>query len=625
MCGINGILQFRRNFDSVHMKNIVRAMNKSIVHRGPDDEGIYSDDLCALGIRRLSIIDLQTGSQPIWNEKRNKLIIFNGELYNYKSLKQELISNGHKFYTNSDTEVILHGYESFGINFLTKMEGMFAFAIYDLNTNTLTLARDRAGEKPLYYYLSDKFLLFSSELKSLLVSGLVPREINVNAMSQYFQLTYIPAPECIIKGVKKLMPASIMTVDLNGKCMCESYWRLVIRNDDALKDYDTCKKLLRDALFNSVEQRMTSDVPIGTFLSGGFDSTIISGIMSRISTRPVDAFTIGFREKQYDESSLAKLSAAKNKLNHRIIMLDSERLASEVKTVLNNIDEPFADSSLIVTYAVSKATREYVKVVLTGDAGDELFAGYNKYLISFYGSMYRKIPALFRKGLIEPAAKLLPSRSGLSRKINKVINSSDSDDFQQRKKLMRLGFKACDLEKLMQDSFVDPLNFIDEYYHALPDYADDQLRAQYVDLNILLEGDMLTKVDRASMLASLETRVPMLDSKVIELAFNIPTRFKINGTKRKIILKDTFRDLIPDEIFSAPKHGFDAPVAIWLETFLRDKLLEFASKDYLDAQGLFNAGYINRLITEHLSRRKNFAGELWVFYVFQDWYARLFS
>lgn len=619
MCGINGVLQFRRFLNTDRLKSIIREMNAGILHRGPDDEGFYCDDICALGMRRLSIIDLKTGSQPIYTLKRDKVIIYNGELYNYTSLKKELLSLGHEFYTDSDTEIVLHGFDEWGTDFLPRMEGMFAFAVYDINTGRLTLARDKIGEKPLYYYLCGDFCVFGSEMKSLLASGLIPKEIDREALSQYMQLTYIPAPKSIIVGVKKLLPATVMTIEATGKTSTKTYWDIEINPD--MQDYDMCKKMLRDALFHSVEQRMISDVPLGAFLSGGFDSTIISGIMSRISAKPVNAFTIGFHDKHYDESSLATLSARKNHLNHEVIMFDDNSLTSEIDTVLNNIDEPFADSSLIVTYAVSKAARQFVKVVLTGDAGDELFAGYNKYLISYYGKKYRKIPAIFRKGIIEPATKLLPSRTGLARKVRKVINASDSDDFTQRKKLMSLGFQEQDITSLMSDGNVAPMEFIREYYDRLTN-ADDQLRAQYVDMKILLEGDMLTKVDRASMLASLETRVAMLDTEVIELAFSIPTRYKIDGKKRKIILKDAFKDMIPDELFRAPKHGFTVPMSEWLDTILKARLMDYARPEYLEAQGIFNAWYIDRIITEHISHKRDWSNELWTFFVFQDWYRR---
>lgn len=620
MCGINGFIQFKKVYDHSRLYNIVHEMNKSIIHRGPDHEGIFSDDICSLGMRRLSIIDLKGGAQPIWNESHDKLIIFNGELYNYKVLKQNLLKKGHIFSTDSDTEVVLHGFESYGIEFIQKMEGMFAFAIYDVLEKKWILARDRIGEKPLYYWHSNEYFIFASELKSILSTGVVPKEIDREALSRYFQLTYIPAPKSIITNVCKLMPSTVMTIDAAGNEKFERYWNLdVDYDDDRYQDYDQCKILLREKLFKSVEQRMISDVPIGAFLSGGFDSTIIVGVMSQLSDRPVDTFTIGFKEKMYDESALAKVVADKNKSNHHVLTLSENDIFSDLDKILDNMDEPFADSSLIATYAVSKMTKQYVTVALTGDAGDELFAGYNKYLISYYGDLYQHIPKIIRKALIEPASKVLPSRSDLARKVKKVIGASDMDVYQKRKQLMSLGFKEEELKRLMPDKYVDPLEFIRCEYDFLKN-RDEQIKAQYIDLKIVLEGDMLAKVDRASMLASLETRVPMLDSNIVELAFKMPTKFKINKTNRKIILKDTFRDLVPEEVFRAPKHGFGVPIENWLETVLKDKLYYYASPQFIRKQGLFSGRYINHMIDMHMEHKENRYSELWAFFVFQYWY-----
>lgn len=622
MCGINGFIQFKYKFDKDKLKNIVHEMNEQIIHRGPDHEGIYADEVCSLGMRRLSIIDLQRGTQPIWNESHDKLIVFNGELYNYKELRLTLQQEGHIFSTDSDTEVVLHGIESYGTAFLDKMEGMFAFAVYDVSTKSWILARDRIGEKPLYYYHSDGFFAFSSELKSILSTGFVPKEIDREALSIYFQLTYIPAPKSIIRNVCKLMPGTVMTLDREENEHIEKYWNFDVNvSDSQYDDYEKCKQLLREELFRSVEQRMISDVPIGAFLSGGFDSAIVVGIMSQLSKEPVNTFTIGFKEKQYDESALANIVAQKNKTNHHTLVLDWNETLVDFDKLLSNIDEPFADPSLIATYAVSKMAKKYVTVVLTGDAGDELFAGYDKYLISFYGDLYQRIPGIVRKGLIEPAAKFLPSRSAIARKVNKVIKSADMDMYRKRKQLMSLGFKEHELKELMIDCFVDPMEFIRDIYE-IPKDRDEQIMAQYVDLNIVLEGDMLAKVDRASMLASLETRIPMLGRNVVELAFKMPTKFKIDQKARKIVLKDTFRDLIPEELYHAPKHGFCVPVEKWLETSLKAKLYEYASLDFLQSQGLFSYQYITDIIRAHMEHRENRFRELWAFYVFQDWYKR---
>ena len=623
MCGINGFIRLGKKMDysADSMRSCVHKMNERIVHRGPDSEGLYADEFCALGMRRLSVIDLVGGRQPIWNSDATKCIVFNGELYNYRDLRAKFASKGWKFRTATDTEVVLAGFDIYGVDFFDQLEGMFAFCIYDRVQRTWLLARDRIGEKPLYYCRSGDKLLFASELKSILVTNLIKKRINARALSTYLQLTYIPAPETILEGVYKLPAASYLTVNAGGEISIQKYWKLNLTQEED-SDYEVCKRKLCEALYASVEKRMISDVPLGTFLSGGIDSTIITGIAADISSQPINTFTVGFKEKKFDESDFAAISAKRHNTNHHMVILDWDKCLEDLDGLLENIDEPFADSSLIATYAVSKLAKQYVTVALTGDAGDELFAGYNKYLISYYGKVYNRIPRFLRKGLIEPGVWLLPVESGLRRKAGKVIRSAQQSDFERRKHLMCLGFKDDEMPHLTKIWAGSSLDFVRNCY---TEYAavDEQKRAQYVDLNIVLEGDMLAKVDRASMFASLETRTPMLDRNVVELAFRMPTDFKIKGKRRKIILKDTFSDLIPEELFTASKKGFGVPIGKWLRNEMRGNLLEYADKDFLEAQGLFNGEYVSDMMEGHTQRREDRSSELWVFYVFQDWYKRI--
>ena len=620
MCGINGIIQFNHKRTAGDLRNIVHDMNERIIHRGPDDEGLFADEFCSLGMRRLSIIDLAGGNQPIWNPDHTKVIVYNGEIYNFKVLREELIKAGYSFRTNSDTEVILLGYEEYGVEILNKLEGMFAFVIYDLNEKKWILARDRTGEKPLYYHIDPEKAIFASELKSITATGLVKKEIDTTALSQYFQLTYIPAPLTIFTGIRKLPPGHYMVIDADGGSEIKQYWHLNSEIDPSI-GYEEYKKKLREALISSVERRMISDVPIGAFLSGGFDSSIVVGIMSLLSPGKVNTFTVSFDDKIYDESKLAEIVAKKNNTNHTVLKISEEEILGNIPDLLGNIDEPFADSSLIAVNAISKKAREYVKVVLTGDGGDELFAGYNKYLLPYYGNRYKKIPKFLRKGVIEKSLNLLPSKSYRVMGIRKVINACGLDEVEQIRYMMSLGFKPDELKELIPGIDTETMDFISEQYAFLSS-ADAQTRTQYVDVKTVLEGDMLPKVDRASMFASLETRVPMLDSKVIELAFNTPTEYKIKGKNRKIILKDTFRDLLPDELFRAPKHGFGVPVSDWLENSLKDQLLKYSDEEFLRSQGLFSADYIGKVIEQHMTHQIDRFSTLWSFYVFQNWYER---
>lgn len=619
MCGINGVIAFHNSLSQSKLGDIVHEMNNRIIHRGPDSEGLYSDDICALGMRRLSIIDLSKGDQPIYNEDGSKLILFNGELYNYRALKRDLENRGHHFKTDSDTEVVLIGFDEYGAGFFKMMDGMFACCIYDLVRKKWILARDRIGEKPLYYYKDKNYLVFASELKSIMSTGLVKKTISMEAMSIFFQLTYIPAPFCIIEGVKKLEQGSYLEIESDGTMNESSYWKLELDKIEPIRDYEECKKKLKDALYESVEDRMISDVPLGAFLSGGFDSTIITGIMSDISDKRIDTFTIGFKEKQYDESDLAQKVAKRHNTNHHVLTLDWDSKVDKLDGILDNIDEPFADSSYIATYFASGLASEYVKVVLTGDAGDELFAGYDKYLISYYSNLYKKIPYAMRKAVIEPASSLLPKGSSIERKVKKVISVADMDIYEQRKRLMCLGLQAEEYDSVIKNGKASKLRFIKEIYDRYPD-IQEQTRTQYTDLNIVLEGDMLAKVDRASMLASVETRVPMLSKNVIETAYSIPEEYKINRKNRKIILKDTFKELIPEELFTAPKHGFAVPIGKWLRTIFRAELLTYIEEEFLTEQNLFDVEAVKEMINQFLEGRKENVSAVWCYFVFQRWY-----
>lgn len=597
-------------------------MNDKIFHRGPDDDGVYIHDNVGLGMRRLSIIDLTTGKQPIYNEDKSMIIVFNGEIYNYKSLKQDLSAKGHIFTTTSDTEVVIHCFEEYGNKSFKKLKGMFAFAIYDLAHNKMIVARDRAGEKPLYYYRDTNILLFASELKSIISSGMIKRNICKKALNQYLQLTYIPAPLSIFENVYKLLPGHYLEADSNGIVKMEQYWDVRYSNNELIYDFNLCKSKLRSTLFNAVEECMVSDVPIGAFLSGGIDSTIIVGIMSKISTRPIETFTIGYNDKQYDESNRAQATADFHKTKHHVFYLNYNDALPELNRILNNMDEPFADSSIIPTYMVSKYAKEYVKTVLTGDAGDELFGGYSKYLIGYYADKFNKIPKWLRENVIQKTIYALPDNTSIMRKVRKVIDNSDKAIFEQRRNLMCLGFKIEELSNLLKGDLIesDSINFIHNYYIRQLDPNNELSCALYTDFKVVLEGDMLPKVDKASMLCSLEARVPMLHKDVIELAAHIPGKYKINSRNTKIILKETFKDLIPKELLRAKKSGFSVPIGKWFQNELKEELLKSLNEVWIEKQGIFEFNYIKQILEEHFTLTKNRSSELWLLYVFQKWY-----
>ncbi len=620
MCGINGFVVINNNLKQKDIQLKINLMNDKIIHRGPDDDGVFVNKNIGIGMRRLSIIDVDGGKQPILNENKTLAIVLNGEIYNYKELKDEMKLKGHQFTTESDTEVVLHLFEEYGDGFINYIDGMFSFCIFNINKNELYIYRDRAGEKPLYYYIDENYFLFASELKSILALGIVEKKINKTALETYLQLTYIPAPLTIFENIYKLEAGNCMKYS-EAHLKIEKYWDAEYNFDNLIMDYNECKRKLRRTLFESVENRMVADVPIGGFLSGGIDSTVIVGIMSKLSESRINTFTIGFKEKEYDESNRANIVAKFHKTNHHLMYLDFDRALDILDKVISNIDEPFADSSQIPTYIVSEFAKKEVKVILTGDGGDELFAGYDKYLINYYSELYKRIPSPIRHNLIERCVFAMPDKSAITRKINKVIYNSEKSQYERRLNTMRLGFKEEELDKLLkQHSCKKDLSNIETYYKKYEDVTDEISRTLYLDLKVVLEGDMLAKVDRNSMLASLETRVPMLSKNMIELAARIPSQYKIRGKQRKLIFKEAFKDLIPKELMQAAKHGFGVPIGLWLRKELKSDFLSLVNKDFIEEQGIFNYEYLMSVFNEHMQGIRNRASELWTIYIFQKWY-----
>lgn len=619
MCGINGVLLKRKA--NIDIERQVRLMNDEIIYRGPDDEGFFSNADTALGMRRLSVIDLDTGHQPVFNEDKSKLIIFNGEIYNYKELRDDLKSKGHVFATNGDTEVLMHGYEEYGPEILEKLSGMFAAAIYDINAKELFLARDRFGKKPLHYYYDDEKFIFASELKSIINVWNLSARINKRALNIYLSLRYIPAPFTIYENIYKLEPGSCMLIK-NNEVIMKKYWD-ISRSCNKRTDYEKSKAELRELLFDAVRKRMISDVPLGAFLSGGIDSGIITGIMSKLSEKPAETFSIGFRLKDFDESAKAQKVAKLNGTNHRMKILDYDDALVFLDKILNSLDEPFADASAIPTYFVSEFAKQHVTVVLTGDGGDELFGGYSKYMINYYSEKYRKIPRFIRKHAVEPLIKAVPDNRTIIRKIKKVVRSCNMDVFEQNLEMLKLGIK--DLKPLVCDDFLDEnaLDFIKEKYDYL--HNDTSLgKTLYTDMKIVIEGDMMTKVDRMSMLNSIEARSPFLDEKVVELAFSLPDEFKISGRNQKKILKDAFSDMLPGGIKNQTKQGFGVPVGEWFRGPLKGMLSELLDKKTIEEQGIFKYPYIENMISEHMNFKEDRSFELWALFVFQYWYCKYF-
>lgn len=624
MCGINGIIKFKPD-NPMELKPLVSAMNEKIVYRGPDSEGIYLGKNVCLGMRRLSIIDLNNGNQPIYNKEKSIVAVFNGEIYNFLELKAVLEKKGHRFRTKTDTEVIIHSYEEYGEDFFDKLDGMFAFALYDKEEKTIFIARDRMGEKPCYYYKDENYFIFGSEMKSLMAVGLVPKKINSMALCQFLQLTYIPAPLSILEGVYKIRPGHYIKITQSGQLMDRQYWNLSFETNKKITSYKQAKKDLFEKCIHSIEKRMKSDVPVGAFLSGGIDSGSIVGIMSQISKKAISTFTIGFCEKEYDERKRAGMVAALNRTKHHEYIMDYKKTAAFMDEIIEKMDEPFADSSMLPTYLVSKLASKHVKVILTGDGADELFGGYSKYLIGYYSNKYMRIPKVFRKRIIEPITEKILDKGKLSEKVRKVIQSAEKDIFTQRKEMMCLGFRENELLYLMKENFyhTESLGFIKEYYYSNTEESELS-KALYTDMKTVLEGDMLVKVDRMSMLNSLETRVPFLSRDIIEFSAGLPDRFKINGKRLKCILKDAMKEVLPPKFDKYPKSGFGVPLELWIRDEMKEEFVKVLDKDRIEKQGIFQAAYVQKLLEEHLTGEKNRKNQLWTLFVFQKWFDNYF-
>lgn len=629
MCGINGF------YSSINLncQSIIKLMNNQILHRGPDDAGIFITENIALGMQRLAIIDLESGRQPMYSSDRSIIIVFNGEIYNYKILKLELENKGCVFQTESDTEVILKGYELFGNSYFSQLNGMFAIGLYDRRIGKLIIVRDRLGEKPLYYFIDNNNFVFASELKSILIAlkemKISKPLINFEAISIYFSLSYIPAPFTIYEGVKKLEPGRILEYDLNIKDISQSqYWNIpVLSNKKFISTFDEAKKMLQNLLYDSVEKRMLADVPVGAFLSGGVDSSIIAAIMSDLnSSKPIETFTIGFRNKDFDESGRAQIVANHIQSKHRVHYLDYDDLSNVIDRVLLNYDEPFADSSALPTYLVSQITREHVKVALTGDGGDEVFGGYNRYDMALFGSLFRKfIPNYLHDYGLKPLfanLKLKKDNRGSLFKIKKFINGVSSDERNDVMNIMSLGFLITELSPLLKESkFINWSDYYNKIYNQTSMLSSLD-RARFIDIKISLEGDMLTKVDRASMLASLECRTPMLDHRLVEFSFNLPDKFLINNRSKKYLLKESFKHLLPNNYFNSKKSGFGIPVGDWLRTNLRADLEKLTSYEFIEGQNIFNYAYIKYLVQNHINSIDDNTFKVWTIYCFQKWWIK---
>jgi asparagine synthase (glutamine-hydrolysing) len=629
MCGICGILDFGVRPIT---RELLRDMCDSFPYRGPDDEGSYVSPPVGLGHRRLSIIDLSpAGHQPMGNEDGTLWIVFNGEVYDYEELRKGLLAAGHRLNSRTDTETLLHLYEEEGFGALRFLNGMFAFGLWDSVRQRLWLARDRLGIKPLYYYWDGSRLVFASEIKAILKDPQVSKEIDLQGLDLYLTLNYIPAPWTIFRNIRKLPPGSFLVAE-RGKITIEKYWDLGGSPEQRMEGTpEEERQTLLTMLEASVKRRLIADVPLGAFLSGGVDSSIIVALMARNSSRPVKTFSIGYRDlPSFDETGYAREVARFNRTEHHEFKLGHADILDAFPQVLDKLDEPFADSSSVPTYIVSRETRGHVTVALSGDGGDELFAGYRMYRGEYWSAYYGLIPPFIRNGLIAPLVGLLPDardKPGLERirRVKKFVRGM-SLSFPERFCRWREIFTYPQRRDLLRTPSEEDL-FLRRTEEAVQGeqgrFEGDLVNLMlYLDVKGLLPGDMLTKVDRMSMANSLEVRVPFLDYRLVEYVFSLHGGKKLQAGRSKAFLIETCKDLLPPMIHKRPKWGFEMPIAAWLRKELRFLMEDYLREEVVRRTGLFHFPTIGSMITDHLSGRRDTSWQLWNLIVFQYWYER---
>jgi len=579
MCGITGFAGFED-------KALLKKMTDVIRHRGPDDDGYYTDRHVSLGNRRLSIIDISGSKQPVFNQNRDMVIVYNGEVYNFRQLRQELQQSGHKFYTEGDAEVVLHLYEEHGEQCVTMLNGMFAFAIWDARNKKLFLARDRAGIKPLYYTQLGSRFLFGSEIKSILQCEDVKREADMEAIDSYLTFRYVPGPKTLFKDIFKLMPGHTLTLH-QGRFDIKKYWSLEFRPGNESEDYYA--KKLRQLMEDSVRKRLISDVPLGAYLSGGLDSSFVVGLMSKLMDRPVNTFTVTFDDIEFNEAPFARKTAESFGTNHRTLKV-REKSIDILPSVIWHMDEPVSDPAAMPTYMISELTKRHVTVVLTGEGSDELFGGYPQY----------RAAMLDRK--IGPLRKFVPALS--------------KNDIMKRFRQDYVNWISVFTESEKRQLLLEQ-----------PAEADKEIKRPYMLDNILafdikqwLPDDLLIKVDKNTMAHSVEARVPFLDHRMIEFAATIPSKYKAGILSEKKVLRKAMQGLVPKDILNRKKQGFHVPVENWIGGELRDIIHNMLSEPMIERRGYFNSAYVKKLLVNYNMSKKYYSRQLWNLFVLELWH-----
>lgn len=618
MCGIAGIAAL--NDAPPPTLEQLKTVCNTITHRGPDDLGMHLQDGVALGMRRLSIIDLGGGRQPIFNEDRTILTVFNGEIYNFRELREKLEACGHKFATHTDTEVIVHAYEEFGLNFPKYLNGMFAIALYDTVKRKLVLVRDHVGIKPFYYAYNGKYLVWGSEIKTILASGLVDRTLDLDALGEFFAWEYVPGRATLFKAIRKLEPGEMMEIDLqNPRCEPQSFWDVPRDPEDSqLSDADWAERV-DSQLRKAVQMQLVSDVPLGAFLSGGVDSSLMAAYMGSAKT-----FSIGFDDPTYNELAWSQKVADHLGMEHITEVIKPDVLGL-FDHLMHFMDDPIGDFSIFPTYLVSKLAREHVTVSLSGDGGDELFGGYETYLADEKARQYARIPAVVRNGVIKNVVNSLrpqPAKKGLVNKAKRFIEGLEHPADLSHARWRMFASDTVRQELFTSESQKELVTPAAAHILKLFEQAGDREplnRSLYVDLKSYLSDNILVKVDRMSMAVSLEARVPYLDINVVEMAFQMPARLKVADGQTKSLLKSVAARYVPENCVYRPKEGFSIPIKNWLCNEFRPLMEEYLHRDRIQQQGIFQPQTIQRLKQEHLSGVANHSHVLWSMIVFQNW------
>ncbi|MBI1923523.1 asparagine synthase (glutamine-hydrolyzing) [Candidatus Poribacteria bacterium] len=622
MCGIVGVYFFDPE-QAVHPHQI-QQMCDTIVHRGPDDEGQYVDGPIGLGMRRLSIIDLAGGHQPIYNEDGTLVIVYNGEIYNHRELRRALQAKGHRFQTVSDTECILHAYEEYGTDCLQYLNGMFAIAIWDVRQQQLFLARDRIGIKPLYFYQDTSHLRFASEIKALLKDSTVPRELDEESFSYFFRYGYVAPPGTLFRGIRKVRPGHYLLANRQGVTF-HRYWSIAYREEATHSDGEYAEALY-ETFKQSVQRQLISDVPLGAFLSGGMDSTSIVHLMREVTGTTVSTYSIGFKGEDafHNELSDAKVNAKLYETHHHEIIVEPD-VTSLIPKLVYHLDEPLADSSFVVTYLVSQLARESVTVILSGVGGDELFGGYRRYLGPRLGRYYDWIPRPIQKGIASVAAHL-PVDRGSSiknsfRLARSFITTHELPLYEHYDHLVQLmspstWSQLCPVITSMES----PLLELRREYFQIPNAQDPVTRMLCMDLHTSLVESLLLLTDKMSMATSLEARVPFLDNEMVELAARIPPSLKVRGTQLRHIQKRSMRGRLPSQVLKKRKRGFGCPIGTWFRKDLAPLLNDLISPTNVKKRGLFDAVKVEEIIIAHAEYRQDYTDLLLALLTFELWY-----